>query len=449
MKLHLAPRRDGSALIVALIVTAIIGINLVSYLALVRQQNRLNMRSLTWNSAIALAEAGAEEAIAHMNRNYAGGLTSEGWSFTNGNYTMTRTLGDGYYTVQIQSNLNPVITSYGYVQIPASILAAGPGPVFAAAGVSVSGYANRGVRVVITNSPLFVKSLVAKYDIDLKGNNMYSDSFDSSTNTYSTGGLYDATKRRDNGDIASNSSLTNSIHGGNATVYGSVATGPGGSVLIGSSGAVGTIAWIGAGNYGIQSGRYKDDMNVSFSSVDAPYSTATAPPGPVNLSGTNWGAGTNYTYVVGDGDWLLTSISLAGNQTILVNGKARLYVTGDFSMSGQSTLVIAPGASLKTYFGGNATLTGQGIYNMAGNALNCQFYGLDTCTQFKLSGQPSFTGVLYAPNAEYTATGNGIYYGAVVCKTAKFSGNSSYHYDEALAVFGPGRGYIPIDWKEL
>jgi len=118
-------------------------------------------------------------------------------------------------------------------------------------------------------------------------------------------------------------------------------------------------------------------------------------------------------------------------------------------MSGQSTLTVESGASLKVYVGGNVQLTGQGIYNLSGSPLNCQFYGLPSCTIWKMSGNPDFTGFLYAPNADFISTGNSIYYGAIVCRTATFTGNASFHYDEALGRFGPARGVVPVDWNEL
>lgn len=438
MKISLTPsRRQGNGLIIAVILFGIIGISMASYLSLVRTQNLSVTHSLYWNLALPSAESGIEEAMAHLNKNGNTlnnanfNLSQSGWSGSNGMYLLNRTNADSSYFVSITSNsMSPTIVSTGYVRL---------------AGMRFANtWVKRVIQVKTTNSALLVKSLVANLNIDLKGNNVVSDSYDSGNTNYSTNGLYVASRALDHGDLASNSSLTNSISGGNATVYGKVATGPNGSVSIGSSGAVGDRTWVNAGNHGIQGGHRTDDMNVAFPSVDPPFATAAAPPNNVNISGTN------YSLVVGSGNSMIASISLSGNQKILVNGaNAVLYITGDFSMSGQSTLTITAGASLKVYMGGNASLTGQGIYNLSGSALNCQFYGLPTCTDFKMSGNPDFTGFLYAPNADFTSTGNSIYYGSVVCKSAKFTGNASFHYDEALGRVGPSRGAVPIEWKEL
>lgn len=445
MKIQLSHSRHGSGLIIALFLCAVIGINIASYLVLVNSENTSTMRSLTWNSAIVEAEAGVEEALSHLNNNGGtnlSGLLSCGWSFLNGQYTMTRAVGDGFYTVSISSNANaPVIQSAGYFLLPDAVTgrSAGGGNVSGApSGFTGKQMLGRTVSITTTNAALFAKGLVAKGAIDLRGNNMFSDSFDSADPAYSTNGLYTASRAKDNGDIATNSGLTNSLNVGNADIYGKVATGPGGSISIGPNGVVGTKAFIAAGNHGIQSGRSSDDMNVAFPDVTAPFSTA---PPPGNLAG--------YTYFLQNGNQMLNNLSLSGNQKILVSGNAVLYVPGDVRLTGQAVITIPPGCSLKLYVGGTTDIGGQGIVNAAGNATNFYYYGLNSNTSLSLAGNGTFTGVVYAPNANFTVVGNGDLVGAVVCKTAQLTGNGSFHYDENLAKVGPKRGFTPINWREL
>jgi hypothetical protein len=68
-----------------------------------------------------------------------------------------------------------------------------------------------------------------------------TDSFDSGNPSYSTGRRYDPAKRKDNGDVASNLDILNSINIGSANIMGHVSTGPGGTVAIGPNGSVGDI----------------------------------------------------------------------------------------------------------------------------------------------------------------------------------------------------------------
>ena len=73
----------------------------------------------------------------------------------------------------------------------------------------------------------------------MNGNDIYTDSFDSTDPSKSTGGLYDYAKRQTKGNVATNSTLSNSLTIGNADIYGEVATGAGGTVKMGKNGSVG------------------------------------------------------------------------------------------------------------------------------------------------------------------------------------------------------------------
>ncbi len=433
--------------------SAIIGIDLVSYLTLVRSQNASTMRSLTWNSAMSLSEAGVEEAFAHLNKNgltNLGDLLSNDWQLLNGKYTMTRTLGDGYYTVTIDPLSPPVIESAGFVAVP-SVIAYAPQTMFAAAGLPdyLAGrkFIGRTVRVGTTNAALFAKGMVAKGNIDLMGNNIRSDSFDSSDPLYSTNGLYTASKAKSNGDIATDSGLTNSLNVGNAKIAGHISTGPGGSVEIGPNGSVGDLAWVISGKKGIKSGWSTDDMNVALADVVQPFATASAP-----LGGTV--DGTNYTYVVGSGNSELASINLSGSQAVLVTGDATLLVDGNISMTGNSYIYIAPGASLKLYVKGEtASIGGNGIANTSGDAMNFYYYGLPSNTSVNMSGNAAFSGVIYAPSAALILGGGGgtdyDFVGASIANTVSMNGHYHFHYDEKLGKIGPKRGYVANSWGEI
>lgn len=458
MKFLPGNRRRGNGLIVAVLMTAVIGIDIASYLRLVRQQNLANLRSMTWNYSVAVAEAGIEEALAQLNRNGSNfnnqtwNVATEGWAAAGTNYFLSRTnfgftrttnglgamnnsgLGsinaDVRFAVSFSSNVyGPIITATGFVNL--------------ASLDQPATWVRRAIRIRTTNAPLFAKSLVARNDIDIHGNNFYSDSFDSTNPLYSTNGLYTPSKRRDNGDVATNSGLTNSLNVGNADIYGKASTGPGGSLDIGNNGVVGTASWIAAGNKGVQPGRFTDDMNIAFPAVKPPFTSGSTPGGGVAADGTN------YTYIIPAGNSYFGSISLSGHQKITVTGHAVVYVNGDFSMSGQSYIYIAPGASLKVYCNGDFDLTGQGLFNSTGLAINLQLYGTPNCTDLKIAGNGGFIGVIYAPDASLMIVGNGDVSGAIVCKEAQLTGNGSFHYDESLGRVGPSKGYVPVDWAEL
>ena len=107
MKTALLPkprRRQGSSLLVTLLVTLLLGVTLASYLMLVRSEHVLTARSQAWHQALVMAEAGVEEALAQLN---PGAFNSEvaggnGWSLYNGFYQpdpAERSLIGGRYAV--------------------------------------------------------------------------------------------------------------------------------------------------------------------------------------------------------------------------------------------------------------------------------------------------------------------------------------------------------------
>ena len=255
---RLQNRESGSVLMVTMVIIFIVGLTLASFLSLIGAQNKSVVRSQVWNATIPIVEAGIEEAIVHLNTSclLSNDLTqgtldwnADGWTTVTDGYQMIRTNGTTWYKVLIvttspYSKAAPAIVSEGYLPAPLSSLA--PQTMFAVIGnvVSQPTYVGRKVKVTTSQDGIFVKGMVAKESLDLSGNRISTDSFDSADPAHSTGGLYDITKRKDNGDVAVNSSVRDSLSIGNADVRGKVSTGPGGLVSIGPNGGVGDAAWI-------------------------------------------------------------------------------------------------------------------------------------------------------------------------------------------------------------
>jgi hypothetical protein len=445
----------GNTLLLTLVITALIGFMLLAYLNLVRAQNAATMRSQSWNATVPVIEAGIEEALTHLNAHAGGDLACDGWTQDGLTYSLQRNVASSYYVVTITNYIPgiltnaPIIESRGYVALPAAVAAANSPAMFAASGVASPSrsYLGRGVRVTTKQDFVFSKGMVAKFD--LNGNNILTDSFDSSDPNYSTSGLYDEDKRKANGDVASNSGITNSLNVGNATIYGHVSTGPGGSVAIGPNGSVGDEAWHDAGKKGIQPGYYTDDMNVEFPDVQMPFSGGAFTPTGGYVTNAD-GTVTYYDYLLDDGNYQLASL----NGKTFVRGNAVLLVTGSINLSGQDSITIMTAKTLKLYMaGGSASLGGNGVINQAGNATNFSYYGLPGNTNISISGNGTITGTVYAPNAHLALNGGGHedtdFVGATVTRSAKLNGHFSFHYDEALAKYGPSRGYVVTSWNEL
>ena len=419
-------REEGSVLTIILVTIVLIGFTLTSYLNLVANQNQSIIRSQQWNAAIPVAEAGIEEALAHLNKNRSNRL-ADGWTLAadGTNIFKERVLGDSKYEVLVNLHQEPpVVLAKGFVKLP---------------GKSEFIELPRIIRTGTKSDPLFAKGLVAKGMIDVNGNNIRTDSFDSSDVVYNTGGMYDPTKNKDNGDVATNGKM---INVGNANIMGHVATGPGGLVNIGPNGAIGSKDWHQGGHKGIEPNWVRDDMNVEFPDVDMPFTSGA--PLPLPVSG-------NYT--ISMGDYVHVSDLTLSSKKLTVTGQARLYVKGSIKLSGNASIEIMPGASLELFVGGpSADLSGNGIINHNSYASSFAYWGLNNNTSVKMGGNAAFTGTIYAPYAHFALGGGGstVYdvVGAVIVNTVKMNGHFNFHYDEALGKFGPLRAYIIDSWHE-
>src|ERR1051326_1600865 len=223
----------GNALLVALVLGSILCISVTGYLSVSEQQNFLSMRSQAWNMAITVVEAGLEEGVQHMNY-YLTNPGQDGWQFDGTWYYHSTTLPSGdSYTVScnITNPNQPVIICKAHVNSPTLFSKASSPFMFATVNGQTTTTAPtvaRAVQIRTSRGVLFTKAMVAKHTIDMKGNNISTDSFDSSNPFYSYYGKYDINHSRNYGDVASNDTIVNSIGGGNANIYGHMSTGPNG-----------------------------------------------------------------------------------------------------------------------------------------------------------------------------------------------------------------------------
>jgi len=417
------PRQPGgSVLIVGLVIAGILGVSLLSYLSLVHGQNVSVIRAQAWNAALVMAESGVEEALAQLNPGalVTNILANNGWTLIDGFYQPgppTRNLIGGYYQVGYTPSAPPIIYATGYTTVPA-----------------ISATIQRRVEVKTASAPLFGVGVVAKYNITMNGNNVATDSYDSIDSIHSTGGLWDSSKWMTNGDIASTYGFVNV---GNGDVNGRLLLGPTASGSVGAQGYV--------------TGGVVHDFNVDFPDVLVPFSTGADPRDGQNYTLTGGNTTTNYYYYAGD-------LKPANNSKLTVTGNAVLYVTGSFIMNQNATILIATNASLKLFVGGPGAPNTSTVFGQITNyntAVSFQYYGLPNNTSINLAGNANFVGTIYAPNADFTASGGGTekrnadIQGAVVVNSITMNGHFNLHYDENLRRIGPPRGYVAISWKEF
>jgi hypothetical protein len=414
MKINLrsACASRGHVLIATIVITGFLMVGIAANLALINYEYSAASRSESWNKAIAVSEAGVEEAYAHINVNGFDRYSPNGWAMTSNGWWKQRYLGSNYYLVTIVTNGAPSLLSVGYVRIPPS-----------------TNYLKRTVQVSLVNQGMWRGAMLAKDTIVLLGNGVSSDSFNSTNAALSSNGQYDPAKRAANGDIASNSRLPNCVQIGNGNVYGHVSTGPGGTVSYGANGGVGDLNW---NTSGIQSNYWRSDMNVALKDVVWPSSIPDQDfpdDGSVN--------GVYYNMIFGSHNYLLASLSLSGKQKVMINGNAVIYVTSDISMSGMSSITINTNATLVIYMKGASTsIGGNGILNKNGKASSFQYLGTPENTSISVSGNGAFIGCIYAPSAAMSLSGGGNnemdFVGSTVTQSASLNGHFNFHYDESL-----------------
>jgi hypothetical protein len=423
MKVNFSYHRcDGKILIVTLVLALLVALAVGALLVIAKNQSVLTARSQTWASEIPIAEAGIEEAMSHINMRLKN-LETNGWMKSGTKYAKTRTIGNGYYSTTITTapSTPPTIISIGYGRIPLQ-----------------TNFTSRRVMATTKLGPPGF-GVVGKNGVVMNGN-PYMDSYDSSTEDYSTGGLYDPNKRRDRIGVGTLSTNKPAIDTGGGIIYGSAATAPGGTV----SGNVGDGAWLAANSYsGQQSGHVTDDFNMAIpdAALPSPWSPSFSPIGGVI-------GGITYGYILPGGDWQFGATTLgSSSSSIYVTGNVRIYFTGLLKMSGSASVTLAPGATLEIYLGAGMDLSGHCVINPSGIPSACSIFGLPGTTDMKYSGDAKTFCKMYAPNADISVAGDFDFNGSIVGKTVKFSGNAAFHYDEALNAGKPD--YVVSSWEEL
>ena len=414
----------GHVIVLTLMASMVLGVVLVSVVNLTSSESQFTGRSESWNAAMPVVEAGIEEALTQL-RYAPTNRDANGWTFEDDHYVKKRTIGDGYYEVSISTNKYPVIISRGVLRAPEQ--------------TNYSIY--RSVRVAVTNEPLFSSAMEALESIDMGGNSIRVDSYDSRDPKYSTpNGGYNPNAFKDNGDVVSYGGLLNSLNIGNANIYGRVITGPEGSLTVGANGVVGSVEWHNE-NSGIQPGWSRQTMLPDYPPIVAPAGGSPAVGGTVD--------NVKYQYVLGSGNFEVGAVT----DSVLVTGHAVLTVNNTFSLSGQSQILIQPGASLKLYVKApDVSIGGNGIVNENADASTLMYFGLPSNRDIKIAGNGALRGVIYAPDALLTLSGGGNnvldFMGATITRAVKVNGHYNFHYDEATArLFN--RGFVVTSWDEL
>lgn len=405
-------QESGSTLLAVMITAGVILLGLGTYLALAATEHRLVKRSLCWNAALPMAEAGIEEALSQLEQN-TNNFEADGWTT---NHFKQRAFTNGYYMVGFSGRPGGTVSiiSTGLVHFVDDI------------------YISRTVRVLaLTTKDFKFPGLMAS--TILLGGDLNADSYDSSDPLASTGGFYDPAKA--GAEVLIATTGAGFAMGGTSDVKGYVAAGPGGTVTTSGSASVGDMSWH---NKGIQPGHSTNNFTISTPSVVAPFASADAPV-------AQQVGGVYYDYVLAGGDYMATNLnSSVYGGTMMVTESSVLYVTGPINLT---KIVFAPGVRLDLYVGGS-TITFAPVI-VGATAPMFTVFVLPSCASFSLNNGTVFTGLIYAPNTSLAANGHAQICGAIVGQSFSCNGTFDFHYDLA---FSKPRNLPPVkvlSWAEL
>jgi hypothetical protein len=475
---HAAKKSDGSILVWTVLTIAILSLLAAEVLRLVSVKYQNAQQTAVWQEALLAAESGIDLAIVELRKSLYGAPNHawEGWNNTPGNgvvsYGLTTIPNAGFAStpMTIEVNVDAPATlkdpgngwQYYRIRTVGTMPITGPARagdnkqdsrlrklslrwerftngVLTSHSVSAPQVSRR-TEAIVRPVSSFDQAIMSVGALDLNNQNIVIDSYDSSDPTKSTNGLYDVTKRQENGDISTDGSI---LDAGNAQVHGDVATNAGHAT------GIANITGVERTDF------YEEPIPVSAPSWPAinPDPSVVTNTTTINASATQGTSASRY---------ILSSINISGGKTLTIAGAAdgsrtyaEIYVTGDISVGGQSQIVVQPGVTATIYFAGNVDVAGNGMVNSNNQPGDLQLYGIQPSgssgMHVKLGGNGQITASVYAPGHDVTIDGGGTsghIFGSAIGKSVTMTGVTNLHYDEALSGTGKINNYKIVSWYE-
>lgn len=421
------PQR-GSVLVTALLLAAVLGIGLVSYLALSNTALKLSHRTLFVSDAGNLAEAGLEEALYCFNQVNAGAAATTAWSgWTLSGSTARRTL------PQFNRDQNALAT----VKVFVNGYDSGGADPFVVAQATITPFDGTApivkiLRIGMAPGGIFINGIVGLKGLNLNGQPLI-DSFNSNPTNSPTGPwrTYSAAISAGNAQVVVK---TGTINLGNGLVMGDVSLGPGVS-----SPPASQVTGVIQPNYAAQ---FTLPAYPTAASVSQSRNLGTKLPAQLPVAGDKPAADGRYYYFVND--ITITNTTIASGTKVTLVGKTTQLKS--ITINGTGTCEI--------YIDGTIAGESKGSLNNSNWAGALKIYSttVEDCT---VSGNGELRASLFAPNANLKVSGggsSGSVVGSFVAKTITATGQMSFHYDEALqyeTITGSNSGWKPSSWEEL
>jgi hypothetical protein len=493
--IHVRKKMEGSTLVIALLTIAVLSVVGMTVLMSVSARYGYTQQAVGWEEALGVAEAGADFGLANCRWTINGHSTPwAGWKkyvsatqtwvtvadttdatseLTAGRkiiYDGSHLVGsgqgatDGWYHVEVDVpasmiiGLNPWyrIRSTGYTGLPGPARVSNDRPdgtnvrgalrkidlkvdhFIARYGdyahatptaVSVTPQAARRLEVIAQPTTPFQFVIMVTDTSGTPLTNPLIDSYNSTDTVNYPLGLYNSTSRNPSTGIGTNAPVyvNAPISSLSSAVYGDVTTN--GGTLTKTSNISGTVL---------------NNGTLPVPTVTAPaWATVASQPAPRTITAGTTSAPLFATYTKSDN----ISVILPAGQT---SGVVNLYITGEVTHG----ITVAKGVTLRIWMEGDFKMKADEIDNLNLNAAYLQIYGIDppAGTSRKIdigSGAPGYRYILFdCPGYDFNNNGNPDFCGAIIAKTVTGNGNTTWHYDEAVASAGQPSDYKRAMWIE-
>jgi hypothetical protein len=272
--------------------------------------------------------------------------------------------------------------------------------------------------------PLFVYALASQTYIEMPGNGIITDSWNSHDTNKSSNGYYSG-YRGTNGSVASENGV---VDFGNHTINGNLYLGDN-TIFIGGN-VAGTI-------YSNINFSYPD---ISLPTADTNGNPIVWQPAPGNSSAHSFTTSGYYT-ITDSG-----SITVSSGITVILDVKATSYSPTGVTINGGTTNA---GTIIIYQESGRVTMNrtgGGGAYNNpptvpSNRPENFVYLGLPGVTNITFALDSfDFVGAVYAPEADAIFNGGGQSYnfmGSCIANSFTVNSRNIFHFDESLLAFGP------------
>jgi len=468
---HIQNRQRGSALLMAIVLTAIMAVvALFAYQSTIFQ-NRMAERSTDYFNALNTAESGAELAMVELNRK--SGSTPAAWTSWSGSGTektitsiikddKNKTVGETKVTVSGVGTQNPIIKSTGFI------------PSITNATVK------RTVQLVAKNdtipSPFGSFGIFGYESVTFKGSQAIN-SYNASTGAYGTGKANVGSM----GDISFNGA---SVVNGNVQAGGTLDKK--GAVVINGQAVDKSNPTpppaIEYPPYDPNPPLNNDNSKITGASnipangnFEIKNSNVTLPaPGTYYFNNLSF-KGAKTLSIVGDGAvtiYATSSVKFDGAQAVNVSGKANvtivsptvdlegasginlgsgssLTVVGDnVTMAGSTGMSIASDSVAKFFIKKDLTINGASSMNAGGKPSQLQIFAEDKVSLTK-NGASVLVGGIYAPKADLTINGACAWKGAFIANNILVHGASSFMVEDSILTPTGGDGVYVNAWVEV